>query len=253
MSDRETQSSPALKPMPRHVAIIMDGNGRWARARNLPREEGHRQGVENVKRIVSAAKEVDLRYLTLYAFSVENWKRPKTEVSALMRLLEQFLKSQARDLKEKQIRLQVVGRLDELPKRVARLLAKTIEETSGFTNWTLSLALNYGSRTEILDAIKAYAKAVQAGGEDPEALDWPVLQKYLYTRSMPDPDLVIRTSGEHRISNFLLLQSAYAEYYFAKEYWPDFGPDAFRTAIEAYRHRERRFGLTGEQLQENLS
>ncbi len=252
MSDPEIQSSPALKPMPRHVAIIMDGNGRWARARNLPREEGHRQGVENVKRIVSCAKEIDLRYLTLYAFSVENWKRPKTEVGALMRLLEQFLKSQARDLKEKEIRLQVVGRLDELPKRVARLLEKTIEETAGFSNWTLSLALNYGSRTEILDAIKAYGKAVQAGGEDPDALDWPVLQKYLYTGAMPDPDLVIRTSGEHRISNFLLLQSAYAEYFFAQEYWPDFGPEAFRAAIEAYRRRERRFGLTGEQIQENL-
>jgi undecaprenyl diphosphate synthase len=252
MSDPEIQSSPALKPMPRHVAIIMDGNGRWARARNLPREEGHRQGVENVKRIVSCAKEIDLRYLTLYAFSVENWKRPKTEVGALMRLLEQFLKSQARDLKEKEIRLQVVGRLNELPKRVARLLEKTIEETAGFSNWTLSLALNYGSRTEILDAIKAYGKAVQAGGEDPDALDWPVLQKYLYTGAMPDPDLVIRTSGEHRISNFLLLQSAYAEYFFAKEYWPDFGPEAFRAAIEAYRRRERRFGLTGEQIQENL-
>jgi undecaprenyl diphosphate synthase len=238
--------------MPRHVAIIMDGNGRWARARNLPREEGHRQGVENVKRIVSCAKEIDLRYLTLYAFSVENWKRPKSEVGALMRLLEQFLKSQARDLKEKEIRLQVVGRLDELPKRVARLLEKTIEETAGFSNWTLSLALNYGSRTEILDAIKAYGKAVQAGGEDPDALDWPVLQKYLYTGAMPDPDLVIRTSGEHRISNFLLLQSAYAEYFFAQEYWPDFGPEAFRAAIEAYRRRERRFGLTGEQIQENL-
>jgi undecaprenyl diphosphate synthase len=252
MSDPEIQSSPALKPMPRHVAIIMDGNGRWARARNLPREEGHRQGVENVKRIVSCAKEIDLRYLTLYAFSVENWKRPKTEVGALMRLLEQFLKSQARDLKEKEIRLQVVGRLNELPKRVARLLEKTIEETAGFTNWTLSLALNYGSRTEILDAIKAYGKAVQAGGEDPDALDWPVIQKYLYTGAMPDPDLVIRTSGEHRISNFLLLQSAYAEYFFAQEYWPDFGPEAFRAAIEAYRRRERRFGLTGEQIQENL-
>lgn len=253
MSDHAIQSSPPVKPMPRHVAIIMDGNGRWARARNLPREEGHRQGVENVKRIVSCAKEIDLRYLTLYAFSVENWKRPKSEVGALMRLLEQFLKSQARDLREKQIRLQVVGRLGELPKRVARLLEKTIEETAGYTNWTLSLALNYGSRTEILDAVKAYGKAVQAGSENPEDLDWPVLQKYLYTGSMPDPDLVIRTSGEHRISNFLLLQSAYAEYFFADEYWPDFGPEAFRAAIEAYRRRERRFGLTGEQIQESLS
>jgi undecaprenyl diphosphate synthase len=253
MNDPAIQSSPPLKPMPQHVAIIMDGNGRWARARNLPREEGHRQGVENVKRIVSSAKEIDLRYLTLYAFSVENWKRPKSEVGALMRLLEQFLKSQSRDLKEKQIRLRVIGRLDGLPKRVARLLEKTIEETSGYTNWTLSLALNYGSRTEVLDAVKAYGKAVQAGTENPENLDWSALQKYLYTGSMPDPDLVIRTSGEHRISNFLLLQSAYAEYFFAEEYWPDFSPESFHAAIDAYRRRERRFGLTGEQIQESLS
>mgnify|MGYP001051674431 CR=1 FL=1 len=231
----------------------MDGNGRWARARNLPREEGHRQGVENVKKIVSCAQEMDLRYLTLYAFSVENWRRPKSEVGALMRLLEQFLKSQARDLKEKKIRLRVIGRIDELPGPVSRLLEKTVEETAGFSDWTLSLALNYGSRTEILDATKAYGKAVHAGLENPDDLDWPILQKYLYTGTMPDPDLVIRTSGEHRISNFLLLQSAYAEYFFAGEYWPDFGPEAFRAAIEAYCRRERRFGLTGEQIQENLS
>lgn len=253
MSPSKSQSPTELKPMPRHVAIIMDGNGRWAKARGLPREEGHRQGVENVKRIVQCAREVDLRYLTLYAFSVENWKRPKSEVNALMRLLDSFLKSQMKDLIEKQIRLRIVGRLDDMPKRVARRLRETIERTREFENWTLCLALNYGSRTEILDAIQSYAKAVQDGREDPDALDWSILQNYLYTGSMPDPDLVIRTSGEQRISNFLLLQSAYAEYYFSDAYWPDFGPDAFREAIDAYRRRERRFGLTGEQLKEQLT
>lgn len=253
MSLPSEQSSPALKPSPVHVAIIMDGNGRWARARGLPREEGHRQGVENVNRIVECAREADLRYLTLYAFSVENWNRPKTEVSALMRLLEQFLKAQSRELVEKQIRLRVLGRLDDLPHRVARLMEKTVCDTAKFTRWTLSLALNYGSRTEILDAAASYAKAVREGKENPEDLDWNQFRRYLYTADMPDPDLVIRTSGEHRISNFLLMQSAYAEYFFAPEYWPDFGPEAFQNALLAYRNRERRFGLTGEQIQGRLS
>jgi len=243
-------SENPLKPMPTHVAIIMDGNGRWAKARGLRREEGHRQGVENVKKIVATAQELDLRYLTLYAFSVENWKRPAFEVNALMRLLDAFLSSQRKDLIEKQIRLRIVGRIDELPKSVARRLQQTIEETAGFTNWTLNLALNYGSRTEILDAVQRYAKAVQRGEQDPDALDWPTMSTFLYTGDMPDPDLVIRTSGEFRVSNFLLLQSAYAEYFFADEFWPDFGPEAFKAAINSYRRRERRFGLTSEQIQE---
>lgn len=253
MSADHDPADPPLKPMPRHVAIIMDGNGRWAKARGLPREEGHRQGVENVKRILECARELDLKYLTLYAFSVENWNRPEKEIRALMRLLEHFLKSQARLLKEKQVRLQVLGRVDELPKRVVALLQKTIGETRHFTQWTLSLALNYGSRTEILDAMQAYGRAVLAGRETPDALDWATLRGYLYTGDMPDPDLVIRTSGEQRISNFLLLQSAYAEYYFSQAFWPDFGPEAFKEAIQAYRQRERRFGLTGDQIKSTFS
>ncbi|MEX0325920.1 MAG: polyprenyl diphosphate synthase, partial [Puniceicoccaceae bacterium] len=206
------QTDSRKRKLPRHVAIIMDGNGRWARQRGLPREEGHRQGVENVKRIVECAREMDLRYLTLYAFSVENWNRPKLEVKALMRLLESFLKSQAKDLVEKEIRFRVAGRLDEMPPKVARLLRETIEKTAGFEKWTLTLALTYGSRTEALDAVSAYSKAVLNGDEDPDQLDWDTFRNYLYTTEMPDPDLVIRTSGEHRVSNFLLLQSAYAEY-----------------------------------------
>lgn len=226
----------------------MDGNGRWARSRGLPREEGHRKGVDNVKRIVEAAKAFDIRYLTLYAFSVENWKRPKPEVNALMGLLENFLNSQSQSLIEKEICFRVVGRLHDMPKKIARQLEQTIAETSKFKNWTLTLALNYGSRTEIIDAVKAYAKQAILHNEDPDQLDWEQFRPYLYTDSLPDPDLVIRTSGEHRLSNFLLLQSAYAEYYFANEFWPDFGPDAFRKAIETYQCRERRFGLTGEQV-----
>ena len=248
MSTARQQPDPEARQLPRHVAIIMDGNGRWAKNRGLPREQGHRQGVENVKRIVECARDLDLRYLTLYAFSVENWNRPKLEVNALMRLLESFLKSQRKDLIEKQIRLQVVGRLDEMPKRVAKLLRETIEATAGFSQWTLTLALNYGSRTELVDAVRAYTEAVSSGRELPGQLDWERFRTYLYTGDMPDPDLVIRTSGEHRVSNFLLLQSAYAEYYFAEECWPDFGPESFRNAIQAYTRRERRFGLTGDQL-----
>jgi undecaprenyl diphosphate synthase len=250
MTAHKNQPCPSQRKLPEHVAIIMDGNGRWARERGKPREEGHRQGVENVKRIVEFAKEIDLHYLTLYAFSVENWNRPKLEVNALMRLLESFLKSQKKELIEKQICFRVVGRLDEMPKRVGKLLKETIEATASFSEWNLTLALNYGSRTEILDAVKAYSDAATNGREDPENLDWDIFRNYLYSGSMPDPDLVIRTSGEHRISNFLLMQSAYAEYFFADEYWPDFGPEVFRKALDCYMRRERRFGLTGEQIKE---
>lgn len=242
------EATPPTGTLPAHVAIIMDGNGRWAQARGLPREEGHRHGVENVKRILEGARDLDIRYLTLYAFSVENWKRPRTEVNALMRLLDSFLKAQRNDLIEKQVRLQVLGCLDGLPDRVVKRITETVEATRQFSRWTLSLALNYGSRTEILTAMRRYAEEVREGNEDPADLDWPVLRRYLYTREMPDPDLVIRTSGEHRVSNFLLLQSAYAEYYFSEKYWPDFDKEAFFAAIEAYRNRQRRFGLTSAQL-----
>lgn len=238
---------------PTHVAIIMDGNGRWAKERGLPRNEGHRAGVRNVEEIVKAAREADLRYLTLYAFSVENWNRPRLEVEALMRLLESFLKRQRSQLIEQNIRFRVLGRMEGLPASVVRLLHETIEATGGFTRWTLSLCLNYGSRTEVVDAMQAWGRAVQAGSEDPQKLDYATLSRYLYTGDMPDPDLVIRTSGEHRVSNFLLLQSAYAEYYFTRKYWPDFDATAFQEALAAYRQRERRYGLTGDQLQSRMS
>lgn len=242
MSEVITESKP------RHVAIIMDGNGRWAQRRGLQRNEGHKAGVDNVKRIVEAAREHDLRYLTLYAFSVENWKRPSMEVNALMQLLDNFLTSQSEEMTRKGIRLRVIGQLDKLPGRVRKKLQKTMDATATFDRWNLTLALNYGSRTELLDAVKAYTKAVEKGIETPQKLDWDRFAQYLYTADIPDPDLVIRTSGEHRVSNFLLLQSAYAEYYFTEECWPDFGKEAFATALKAYACRQRRFGLTGEQI-----
>ncbi len=239
----------ANRQMPRHVAIIMDGNGRWARARGKSREEGHRQGVENVKRIVECAREMDLRYLTLYAFSVENWNRPRMEVNALMRLLESFLKSQTADLIEKGIRLRIAGKIDKLPTRVRKRLEAAVEQTREFHKWNLTLALNYGARTETIDAIRQYAHAVLQGQENPDDLDWNGFSRFLYTADLPDPDLVIRTSGEYRISNFLLLQSAYAEYFFTDAYWPDFSPELFREALLAYQKRERRYGMTSEQIQ----
>lgn len=226
----------------------MDGNGRWAQQRGLPRNEGHREGVRNVERIVEAARALKLRYLSLYAFSVENWNRPKLEVEALMRLLEQFLKKQRKSLLENQIRLRIIGRLEEMPGRVRRQLERTIEETAHFSEWNLSLCLNYGSRTEVVDAVKRYSAAVAEGRANPGTLDWDEFSNYLYTRDLPDPDLVIRTSGEMRVSNFLLLQSAYAEYLFVEKFWPEFSSEDFAAALDAYRRRERRYGMTGEQV-----
>ncbi len=250
------EEGPSVPPPPagfqpgllRHVAVIMDGNGRWAGARGLPRNEGHRQGVENVKTIIKAAKEAELSCLTLFAFSAENWNRPRSEVSALMRLLERYLKEQAKVLREQKIRLRVLGRTHELPPRVEALIRRTEEETAGYTERTLALALNYGSRTEVVDAMRAYAEAVARGEADPASLDWAEASRYFYSSDLPDPDLVIRTSGEYRVSNFLLLQSAYAEYHFSPKYWPDFGPEDFYAALMDYARRERRFGKTGEQI-----
>ncbi len=243
MSD-STQSTA----LPRHVAIIMDGNGRWARGRGLPRNEGHRRGVENVRAIVRAAGELGIQYLTLYAFSSENWNRPQEEIDALMSLLERFLDSQEKEMHKQGLRLRTIGRVEELPPRVAQRLREVCESTAGQTRGTLVLALNYGSRSEMVDAAAGYARAVAAGHEDPSKLTWERLSRYLNTRDLPDPDLIIRTSGEHRISNFLLLQGAYAEFHFCAKCWPDFGPEDLKTALDDYARRERRFGKTSEQL-----
>ena len=227
----------------------MDGNGRWAQRNDKSRIEGHRQGVENVRKIVECARDLCIPCITLYAFSVENWKRPKPEVSALMHLLDIYLKKELRDLMKNGVRLNVIGRIEDLPTKVQKNLLDTVEKTALNTRQILSLALNYGARTELLDAVRAYTGLVAAGRANPDELDWETFSDCLYTHDLPDPDLIIRTSGEHRLSNFLLMQGAYAEIYFTPLCWPEFLPEHFRKAIQNYQGRERRYGRTGEQVQ----
>ncbi len=237
---------PALPPT--HVAIIMDGNGRWAKQRGLPRLEGHRRGVEAVRGVIEGARELGIRYLTLYAFSAENWKRPQDEVGGLMGLLEYFLRKETATLVKNGVRLRTIGRTQDLPPVVRTELDKAIAATAHFTDHTLVLALNYGARTEVIDAARAYAAAVASGKEKLNDESWSTFSRYLYTAGLPDPDLVIRTSGETRISNFLLLQAAYAEFIFSPVLWPDFTKADLAAALADYARRERRFGLTGDQL-----
>lgn len=227
----------------------MDGNGRWANKRGLPRIEGHRRGAEAVKRTLEAAKKFNISHITLYAFSVENWNRPQDEVNGLMNLLERFLKSQSPHLIKHKIRLNVIGRIEGLPKATREMVSKVLAETAQFSETTLTLALNYGARSEIVDTVKSLIKAAQNGTLDPDTLSYEQIVQHLYTADLPDPDLVIRTSGELRLSNFLLLQSAYAEIYFCDTLWPDFEEADFLAALEEYAKRERRYGKTGEQLQ----
>jgi undecaprenyl diphosphate synthase len=230
------------------VAIIMDGNGRWAKQRGLPRIEGHRRGVETVRTATFAARDLGIKVLTLYAFSVENWKRPQDEVGALMGLLEFYLKKELQTFVRDRVRLRTIGRTQDLPGGVQKLLRTTIEETKQFTDYTLVLALNYGSRSEVVDATRAYAAAVAAGTEKLNDNSWETFSRYLSTTGLPDPDLIIRTSGETRVSNFLLLQGAYAEYVFTPVLWPDFTKADLSAAIAEFNRRERRFGQTSEQL-----
>ena len=238
----------ARPEVPVHVAIIMDGNGRWARRRGLPRLEGHRRGVEAVRTITFAARDLGVGMLTLYAFSAENWNRPADEVGGLMGLLEFYLRKELETFVRDRVRFRTIGRIEGMPPGVRRLLAATEEATAGFTGYTLNLALNYGSRTEIADAARDYAAAVAAGREKPGDSSWETFSRYLYTAGMPDPDLVIRTSGETRISNFLLMQAAYAEFVFTPVLWPDFSKEDLAAAIAEYGRRERRYGLTSEQV-----
>ena len=238
----------AAANLPRNVAIIMDGNGRWAKQRGLPRIEGHRRGVESVRTAIDAARDLGIHYLTLYAFSAENWQRPPDEVSALMGLLELFLRRETRTLVKNRVRLHTIGRIEELPAGPLKELKHAVAVTRGFSEWNLVLALNYGSRTELVDAARAYAAAVAAGRENPAEASWSAISQYLYTAGLPDPDLLIRTSGETRLSNFLLVQCAYAEMIFSPVLWPDFTKADLAAAIEEYQRRERRFGLTGEQV-----
>ena len=240
--------SVLVENIPQHVAIIMDGNGRWATKRGLPRIEGHRRGVETVRTATLAARDLGVRMLTLYAFSIENWKRPQDEVGALMGLLEYYLKRELETFVRDRVRLRTIGRIEDLPAGVQKVLRMTTEETKHFNDYTLVLALNYGARTEMVDAARAYAAAVAAGHEKLNDSSWATFDRYLYTAGMPEPDLIIRTSGETRVSNFLLLQAAYAEYIFTPVLWPDFTKADLAAALAEYSRRERRFGLTSEQV-----
>jgi len=235
-------SKEALASLPAHVAIIMDGNGRWAKQRHLPRVEGHRNGVESVRTVVRAAGEIGIKYLTLYAFSVENWNRPKDEVDTLMRYLARYLKTEIGELNKSNVRLDAIGQIYRLPEFVQDQLQKTKAALSRNNGLTLILALSYGGRTEIVEAVRSIATEVKEGRIEAAEINEEVLASYLYTRNIPDPDLLIRTSGEMRVSNFLLWQISYAELVVTPTLWPDFRKAQFFSALEEYARRHRRFG-----------
>ncbi len=235
--------------LPEHIAIIMDGNGRWAQKHALGRIAGHRKGSEAVRRVVRSCRKLGVKYLTLYAFSSENWARPAEEVNALMNLLVRYLRSEEKELLEKGIRLTTIGDISSLPDRVRKALQKTIDKTAGNRAMTLVLALNYGGRDEILEAVRRVLSDRDRGKWKAGDLTPELFSSYLYTAGIPDPDLLIRTSGEYRVSNFLLWQTAYTEFFFTDVLWPDFNEEHLMEAISDYQRRERRFGLTSEQLQ----
>jgi undecaprenyl diphosphate synthase len=233
---------PAGMTVPKHIAIIMDGNGRWARERGLARIRGHEEGAESVRTVLRTCGEQGVQYLTLYAFSTENWKRPKAEVAALMKLLQRFLRKEAPELMDQNVRLQAIGRLTDLPESCQKELHRVIELTAGNSGTTLILALSYSGRLEIIDAVRSLVRDVKAGHLDEAMIDPDAFSKHLYTRYYPDPDLLIRTSGEMRISNFLLWQLSYTEIYVTKKLWPDFRKPDLLAAIEDYSKRQRRYG-----------
>ena len=231
-----------MKAVPRHVAIIMDGNGRWAQRRGLPRLIGHEQGAKSIRECIDAAIESGVEYLTLYAFSSENWKRPAAEVEGLMRLLERFLQDKLREMNEAGVRLQAIGRLSELPEICQRKLAEAIAATSVNNRLTLILALSYSGRTEIVDAVRSIAQDSRAGRLSEEDITQDLFSKRLYTANFPDPDLLIRTSGEVRLSNFLLWQLSYTEIHVTSKLWPDFRKEDFLNALHDFSQRSRRYG-----------
>lgn len=232
--------------IPKHVAIIMDGNGRWAKKRHMPRTYGHLQGVRRVDDIVAAARIAGIQFLTLFAFSAENWNRPKQEVDMLMSTLAKNLDERAKELHKADIKFQVLGCLDGAPEKVVAALSRAQEQTKNNTGMTLNLAFNYGARQEILDAVKKFCREAKDGRIDPDSLSEQSISAALYTQGMPDPDLLIRTSGEQRISNFLLWQLSYSELYFTPKYWPDFTKKEFEKALADYQKRERRYGKVSE-------
>lgn len=258
-ADQENQAKLFKKQIlahgkiPVHVAIIMDGNGRWAKHRQLPRVEGHREGIKSVREIVRAAGELGIQYLTLYTFSTENWQRPQTEISALMKLLLETIRDELDELQQNNVKLQTLGHLEDLPFLPRQGLQHAMKVLHDNTGLTLNLALSYSSRREITDAVKSLVADASAGKIKPEAVDEALIASRLYTAILPDPDLLIRTSGEFRISNFLLWQLAYTEIYVSDLFWPEFRRLEFFKAVRAFQQRERRFGRVSEQLEEQSS
>ena len=243
MSASVAHLSPEAKAnLPQHVAIIMDGNGRWAKQRHLPRVEGHRAGAESARVVIRTAGELGIKYLTLYAFSAENWNRPKDEVDALMKYLIHYLKTETPELNKNNVRLEVIGQVYRLPENVQEQLRKSIATLSKNNGLTLVMALSYGSRIEIVEAVRNIAEKAKQGKLDPADINEQVISQHLWTRNVPDPDLLIRTSGEMRISNFLLWQISYTELVVTQTLWPDFRKPQFFAALEEYTRRHRRFG-----------
>lgn len=237
------------KNLPRHIAIIMDGNGRWAERHRLRRIAGHQQGAKSVRIVVRTCRELGIKYLTLYAFSMENWNRPREEVDALMALLERYLRTESDEMMKNNIRLVAIGTIERLPPSVRDILLDTMEKTAGNDGMVLNLALSYGGRDEIVQAVNRILKEKENGKLRGEGITKEEFSRYLYTADIPDPDLLIRTSGEFRLSNFLLWQTAYTEFYFTDVLWPDFRKRHLLAAIADYQKRERRFGLTGDQVE----
>ena len=241
----DTAAAPSFddpRPVPAHVAIIMDGNGRWARARGLPRIAGHRQGAEAVRTAVRSCTELGISYLTIYAFSSENWKRPETEVDDLMGLLRLYIRHELAGLGREGVRIRFIGNLSRLDLDINRLIVEAEESTKYNTGLNFTVAINYGGRQEILSAVRALAEDVRTGNQNPDDINEQLLESYLQTQEVPDPDLVIRTSGEQRLSNFLLWQSAYAEFFFTPTLWPDFKRADLENAVQEFQNRERRYG-----------
>ena len=248
MPDPALMNQIDLKRLPRHIAIIMDGNGRWAKKKMLPRVEGHRRGVKTVDKIVTLCTEMHIEALTLYSFSDENWNRPRSEIDALMKILDQYLNKELERMKRENIRFNTIGRIHELPPAIQKRVRHAEDYTRSNEGLILTLALSYGGRQEIVDAVKKIARQVQEGSLPIEDIDFPILESSLYTHDLPELDLLIRTSGEKRISNFLLYQMAYTELHYTEVLWPVFTEDDLLKAIIDFQSRERRFGMIGDQI-----
>lgn len=244
-AEPDTSNLPAPEKRPRHIAIIMDGNGRWARQRGLPRSEGHRQGTENLRTIIRAAVEYGIEILTIYAFSTENWSRPRREVQLLMRILEMVIDRELRELDQEGVQIRHIGELDGISPRLAKKVTEACDTTAHNTRLILNVAFNYGGRDEIVHAVQN----IIAKGYKPDEVTEELIDQHLYTADLPDPDLIVRTSGEYRLSNFLIWQGSYSEYYYTDVYWPDFDKDCLREAIIDYSQRKRRFGKTDAQIE----